>query len=211
MSDVTAYKYEVIQRQRIIRDIYIHKLVHLLQKDLPNSLSEYYNSPGRLAVVRRRFENASHRPGVDPATFAMELGTLAVRGFEDMGERACDLMIRNKFIAAQQSCELRRHLDGAAAEASIRDIVDSFRVRESHSEAGYSGNGGPNPKFLQTISQVAEDTQPQMVTLHKNMRQLLLTPALSPPRVGGCTSRPVSDTEAVARNGYWTYDSRVTG
>ena len=179
MSDVTAYKYEVIQRQRIIRDIYIHKLVHLLQKDLPNSLSEYYNSSCRLAVV----ENASHRPGVDPATFAMELGILAVRGFEDMGERACDLMIRNKFIAAQQSCELRRHLDGAAAQASVRDIVDSFRVRESHSEAGYSGNGGPNPKFLQTISQVAEDTQPQKVTLHKNMRQLLLMSALSPPRV----------------------------
>ena len=97
-------------------------------KDLANGLSEYYNSPGRLAVVRRRFESASRRPGVDPATFATELGILAVRGFENMGERARDLMIQNKFIAAQQSCELRRHLDGASADASIRDIVDSCRV-----------------------------------------------------------------------------------
>ena len=56
-------------------------------------LSEYYNSPGRLAVVRRQFESTSRGPGVDPATFATELGILAVRGFENMGERARDLMI----------------------------------------------------------------------------------------------------------------------
>ena len=71
-----------------------------------DGLSEYYNSPGRLAVVRWQFESASRRSGVDPATFATELGILAVRGFVDMGERARDLMIRNKFITAQQSCEL---------------------------------------------------------------------------------------------------------
>ena len=64
-------------------------------------LSEYYNSPGRLAVVRRRFQSASRRPGVDLATFATELGILAVSGFAHIGERARDLMIRNKFIAAQ--------------------------------------------------------------------------------------------------------------
>ena len=51
---------------------------------LSNGLSEYYNSPGRLAVFRRRFESAIRRPGVDPATFATELGILAVRGFGDM-------------------------------------------------------------------------------------------------------------------------------
>ena len=54
---------------------------------LSNGLSEYYNSPGRLAVFRRRFESAIHRPGVDPATFATELGILAVRGFGDLGKR----------------------------------------------------------------------------------------------------------------------------
>ena len=45
-----------------------------------------------------------------------------------MNEKARDLMIRNKFIAAQRSYELYRHLDGAAEEASIGNIVDSCRV-----------------------------------------------------------------------------------
>ena len=95
-------------------------------KDLVTRLAEYYNTPGRLAAVRRQFENACRRPGLDPATFATELGILAVRGFADMNEKAQDLMIRNKFIAALRSCKLRRHLDGAAEEASIGNIVDSL-------------------------------------------------------------------------------------
>ena len=66
--------------------------------------------------------------------FATQLGILALRGLADMKEKARDLMIRNKFIAAQRSCDLRRHLDGAAAEASIGDIVDSCRIWESHAE-----------------------------------------------------------------------------
>ena len=67
---------------------------------LSNGLSEYYNSPGRLTVVRRRFESAIRCPGMDPATFATELGTLAAREFGDMGKRARDAMIRDKFIVA---------------------------------------------------------------------------------------------------------------
>ena len=97
-----------------------------------DGLSEYYNSPGRLAVVRRRFKSTSHRSGMDPATFATELGILAMYRFADMDERARDLMIHNKFIAAQQSCELCRYIEGAAADAFIRNIVDSCRVWESH-------------------------------------------------------------------------------
>ena len=38
-----------------------------------------------------------------------------------MKEKARDLMVRDKFIASQQSCDLRRHLDGAASETSILD------------------------------------------------------------------------------------------
>ena len=53
-----------------------------MERPIELSFSEYYNSPGRLAVVRRRFESASRRPGVDPATFATQLGILAVCGFE---------------------------------------------------------------------------------------------------------------------------------
>ena len=65
--------------------------------------------------------------------FATELGILAVRGFGDMGKRARDAMIRDKFIAAQRNCGLRRHLDGVSPDTPIWEIVDSCRVWESHS------------------------------------------------------------------------------
>ena len=61
--------------------------------DLVKGLSDYYRSPGRLAVLRRRFESAFRRPGLDPATFATELGILAIQGFEDMNEQARNIMI----------------------------------------------------------------------------------------------------------------------
>ena len=91
---------------------------------LSQGLSDYYNSPGRLAVFRWQFESVTRRPGMDPSTFATELEILAVRGFGDMGKRARDWMIRDRFIAAQQGCGLRRHLDGVSSDTPIRDIVD---------------------------------------------------------------------------------------
>ena len=104
------------------------------RKDLVDKLSTYYKTPGRLAVFRRQFENVHRRPGSDPATFATELGMLALRRFSDMKEKARDLMVRNKFIASQQSSDLRRHLDSATPETSIVDIADSCRIWESHAE-----------------------------------------------------------------------------
>ena len=102
---------------------------------LVSGLSAYYQSPGRLTVLRRRFESAFRRPGLDPATFATELGILAIQGFEDMKEQARDTMIRDKFIAGQGQCALRRQLDGLAQDTLIGDIVDSCRVWESHSDS----------------------------------------------------------------------------
>ena len=164
---------------------------------LARGLSSYFNSPGRLAAVRRRFERASRRQGVDPATFAMELGILAVRGFVNMGERACGLMVRNKFIVAQQSQALRRHLDGVSVEASIGDIMDGCRVWESHAEIGCDGQ---DRKFPHTISQVAEGTQPQLGSmtsdaLHESTGRVLPMPALSHPGVT-CSS---SDCELLIK------------
>ena len=72
-------------------------------------------------------------------------------GYSDMKEKARDLMIRNKFIAAQRSCELCRHLDGAAAEASIGDIVDSCRIWESHAEPVAMNSGRQDPFDSQPI------------------------------------------------------------
>ena len=49
------------------------------RKGLSQGLSNYYNSPGRLAVFRRKFESVNRQTGADPAMFAMELEILAVR------------------------------------------------------------------------------------------------------------------------------------
>ena len=43
-------------------------------------------------------------------------------------------MVRDRFIADQCSCELWRHLDSVPPDTPIREIVDSCRVWESHSE-----------------------------------------------------------------------------
>ena len=118
-------------------------------KDFVDELSAYYNAPGRLAVLRRKFENAHRRPGLDPATFDTELGILALRGFSDMKEKARDLMVRNKFIASQQSCDLHRNLDSAAPETSIGDIVDSCRIWESHAEPVAIDNWCQDPEYSQ--------------------------------------------------------------
>ena len=146
-------------------------------------LSDYFNSPGRLAVVRWPFERAGHRPGMDPATFDTKLGVLAMQGFDNMGEHACGLMIRNKFIAAQLSRALRRHLDGASAEASIGDIVDSCRVWESHAEDGYDG---PVLRFPHTIAPVEEEARPALGSVASDMlresKELLLPLPALPPR-----------------------------
>ena len=157
-------------------------------KDLVTSLWEYYNTPGRLAVVRRQFENACRRPGLDPATFATELGILAVRGFADMNEKARDLMILNKFIAAQRSCELRRHLDGAAAEASIGNIVDSCRIWESHVETAFVGSVIQDPDDNQSMSQatVLDKSLPATfgsTRLHQDVGRVIPTVRGPPPRV----------------------------
>ena len=76
---------------------------------------------------------------MDPATFATELGILAIHEFEDMNEQARDIIIRDKFIAGQKQCALRRQLDGFAPDTPIGEIVDSCRVWESHSDSDPMG------------------------------------------------------------------------
>ena len=102
---------------------------------LVQGLVAYYQSPGRLAGLRRQFAGAFRHPGLDPATFATDLGMLAIQGFGDMREQARDIMIRDKFIAGQEQCALRRQLDGFAQDTPTGEIVDSCRVWESHSDS----------------------------------------------------------------------------
>ena len=147
-------------------------------------MSEYYNTPGRLAVVRRQFENACRHPGLDPATFVTELGILAVRGFADMNEKARDLMICNKFIAAQRSCELRRHVDGAAAEASIETL---WIVAGSRGDC-IRGSVIQDPDDSQSMSQatVLDKSLPATfgsTRLHQDIGRVIPTARGPPPRV----------------------------
>ena len=102
---------------------------------LVDGLTAYYQSPGRLAGLRRRFKSAVRQPGLDPATFATDLGMLAIQGFSDMKKQARDTMIRYRFIAGQGQCALRRQLDGFAQSTPIGEIVDCCRVWESHSDS----------------------------------------------------------------------------
>ena len=101
---------------------------------LLDTLSEHYSSPGRLVDYRRRFERISRRPGEDPSMFAVELETLAMRAFGDLSSLAHLQLVRDRFIAGQMECSLRRHLDGVEPGTPIRDIVDRCRMWESHAE-----------------------------------------------------------------------------
>ena len=114
---------------------FVKKKVRESWTGLVQGLAAYYQSPGRLARLRRQFADAFRHPGLDPATFATDLGMLAIQGFGDMREQARDTMIRDKFIAGQEQCALRRQLDGFAQDTPIGEIVDSCRVWESHSDS----------------------------------------------------------------------------
>ena len=122
---------------------------------LVDGLAAYCQSPGRLAGLRRRFENTSRRPGLDPATFATNLGMLAIQGFSDMEGHARDMMIRDIFIAGQKQCALRRQLDGFSQDTPIGEIVDSCRVWESHSDS----NRIPRERYEPEVGSRSSDSQ----------------------------------------------------
>ena len=104
------------------------------RKELTDALSTHYGSPGRLANYRREFDKTVRKLGEDPSNFAITLETLAVKAFGDMGQTARLRLIRDRFIAGLDSCELRRHLDCLPPDTPLWDIVDRFRVWESHAD-----------------------------------------------------------------------------
>ena len=99
---------------------------------LINSLSDHYNSPGRRAEYKRQFQRVVPRLQDDPSVFAIELETLARRAFTDIDSSIQRQMVRDRFIDGQAECALRRHLDSLKLETPMSNIVDSFRVWESH-------------------------------------------------------------------------------
>ena len=67
-----------------------------------------------------------------------------------MGQTARLRLIRDRFIAGHNSCELCRHLDSVSSETPMRDIVDRCWVWESHvdSDVRRASKPGPDPTFL---------------------------------------------------------------
>ena len=81
---------------------------------LVGALTSHYGSPGRLADYRRQFQRTTRAAGEDPSIFAIALETLAVKAVGNMDQRARLRIIRDRFIAGHDSCELRRHLDSVS-------------------------------------------------------------------------------------------------
>ena len=94
----------------------------LSRSGLVDALTADYESPGRLADYRQQFEKT----------------TRTVKAFGDMGRTAQLRLIRDRFIAGHNNCDLRRHLHSVPPEAPIRDIVDRCQVWKSHTEPASS-------------------------------------------------------------------------
>ena len=63
-----------------------------------------------------------------------------------MGQTARLRLIRDRFIAGHESCELRRHLDCLPPDTPLRDIVDRCRVWESHANSSVRRVSKPIPE-----------------------------------------------------------------
>ena len=62
-----------------------------------------------------------------------------------MGQTARLRLIRDRFIAGHNSCELRRYLYSVPPETHIRDVVDRCRVWESHADREIRRVSKPSP------------------------------------------------------------------
>ena len=139
------------------------------RKELTDALSSHYGSPGRLASYRRQFDKTERKPGEDPANFGITLETLAVKAFGDIGQTSRLRLIRDRFIAGHESCELRRHLDCLPPDTPLRDIVDRCRVWESHSDfPGRSASRPEPPHPAYVVKTPEKEPEPvRAVTVNK--------------------------------------------
>ena len=98
------------------------------------------------------------------ANFATALEILAVKAFGDMGQTARLRLIRDRFIAGHNSCDLRRHLDSAPPETPIRDVVDRCRIWESHADPAISRTRKPTPNPMYPTFTVGETDSNNEIT-----------------------------------------------
>ena len=144
--------------------------------------------------------------GEDPSIFAIAPETLAVKAFGDMGQTASFRLIRDRFIAGHNSCELRRHLDSVPPYGIF---VDQCRVWESHADSDVRriSKPGPDPTFptyvVGKVDRGVEDLRVAAVTtpqstpdqVEKLVRRLMATPAPEPPAVEQLLQRLVAETQ----------------
>ena len=120
------------------------------------------------------------------ATLATELGILAVRGFADMGESARDLMIRNKFIAAQQSCDdIWMELQRMLPLETLWIVVEFGKVTR---RPDTFGSDRQDPDGSRSVSQVTVLDKSHLATakpapLQQDVGHVVSMPGGSPPRV----------------------------
>ena len=128
--------------------------------------------------------------GEDPSMFAVELETLAMRAFGDLSSSARLHLVRDRFIAGQMECSLRRHLDSVEPGTPIWDMVDRCCVWESHTEDTDCWGARPIPNRplpVYRIDDVGTESGPVSYSEYQDMlgslmQHLLPTPAVSPPR-----------------------------
>ena len=73
-----------------------------------------------------------------------------------MGPNAPIRLMRDRFVAGHENCALRRHLDSVPPKTPIRDIVDRYRVWESHVDTGARIIVKPAPEMTLPIYTVDE-------------------------------------------------------
>ena len=146
------------------------------RKELTDALSSHYGSPGKLANYRREFDRTVRRKGEDPSNFAIALETLAVKAFGNMGQTAPLRLIRDRFIAGHENCDLRRYLDCVPPDTPLRDIVDRCRVWESHgaTETRRVSKPVPEPVYpTYMVGQSDYDDEPVcVVSVNKQNNQM---------------------------------------
>ena len=81
---------------------------------------------------------------------------MVVKAFGDMGQTAWLRLIRDRFIAGHNSCELSRHLDSVPPEMPIQDIVDRCWVWESHADSDVQRGSKPGPDTVFSTNAVSD-------------------------------------------------------
>ena len=160
----------------------------VVQGLLIKSLSDHYNSPGRLAEYKCQFQRVVRRRGDDPSIFAIELETLARRAFIDIDFSIQLQMVRDRFIDGRMSNV--RSADiwtvwNRILPCPMSNIVDCCRVWESHCDVEMETQISADRRPACAVCQVTVDkhiptTSPKTENLEDIIRKLLPTPASQP-------------------------------